>query len=113
MPYCRNSDAIWVAVTNSSWVPLPRPCMASEARNSSWARMQRSHTLVGTACLIRAGCEVRVGEVVPAWPKPDAAGKAQGKRTIERRCRTSCFFMEENPSSLQAFTFFDGFFTRG
>src|SRR5260370_541998 len=50
MPMRRNCEARYSAATNSSWVPLPRPCRASLARS-------RPMTLSDVSCKIE-GCYI-------------------------------------------------------
>src|ERR1700680_1902418 len=80
--------------------------MASEARNSSWARMHRSQTL-DTA--LRAGCGGLTEDVARACPAALGAGNAN--RTNRDSSAGNRFLMRRSLSSLQGFTFVYGLFT--
>src|SRR5215831_15979165 len=49
IPICRSCDARYTAATNSSCEPLPRPCIASLARNSMAPRTSAASWLVDCA----------------------------------------------------------------
>src|ERR1700722_17546086 len=84
--------------------------MASEARNSSWARMHRGQILDTLREWTTAGCGWLLAGVAAACATQTRASKA--KRTTGKTPRASGFLMG-SLSSLQGFTFFDGFFTSG